>query len=200
MAGLVVPYSFVRKWAEATTDNVHIDFLCPRDVAGETIRGLPGLLDIGDLKAKTALEGDLALRHFETRKIQGRLRCGKLIEGEVRLVLPYILVTTKAMAFADRGTDDVSAPMFRRYKDAADLYALLAFAPDGSSGLAQLLKPYRHLPLVEKTVTALATSFADINAQGVDAVVQFVRPMMQEADLRRRVVKVVTEYLRALNS
>lgn len=198
LAGLIVPYSFLRR-GRTPREAVHIDFQGPDCVPGQEVWHLPGLMDIGDLEVKIAAEGDLALRHSVTKRIRGLLANGRSIEGEVRLVPPFVLILIKANAFAERGMDSVAAAFRRNHKDAADLYALLRFSLEGPTGLANLVQPYRNLPLMENTVQALVKYFVNTDGQGVDAVIQFVQPGVGEADLRRKVVEVATEYVRALD-
>jgi hypothetical protein len=114
-------------------------------------------------------------------------------------VPPFVLIPIKATAFAERGMDSVAAAFRRNHKDAADLYALLRFSLEGPTELANLIRPYRSLPLIESTARSLLNHFFATDGQGVDAVIQFVQPRFGEADLRTKVVDVATEYARALD-
>jgi hypothetical protein len=199
VAGLIIPYSFQRK-GRPPRDMVSIDFQGPERGTSEDSEQLPGLMDIGDLKVMVIAGGDLALLHSITKKIKGVLPGGRCIEGEVRLAPPFFLVPVKATAFADRGLDAVSTAFRRNYKDAADLYALLKFSPETPGCLANSVKAYRSWPLIDKTVKSVVTYFAAPDAQGVDAVIDFVQPRVdEEDDLRRKVAEVASEYVRALD-
>jgi hypothetical protein len=198
LQGMIVPYSLVRR---ATADKyiVHIDFQSS-DLRGcSPVAGLPGLADIGDLKARILIGGDLALENAVVRRIKGILPDGRPIEGEARVAKPFVLVPMKALAFARRGFDTV-IPAMRSYKDAADLFGLLKCWPEGPEDLARALKPYRSRPLVEEGLRSLIEFFTTADSPGVDAAVEFIQPPGAETDFRASVSDVVVRYVKTLSS
>ncbi len=140
----------------------------------------------------------MALAHSESRQIAGRTVDGSSVQGEARLVKPFILVPQKALAFMNRGLPRVD-PEYRTVKDAADLYTMLKTL--GPARLASDAKGYHRRSLFDYAREALNRHFVareGLGGEGVDAVVEFTAGRIQETPLRTEVLELVGTYLKGI--
>ena len=116
---------------------------------------------------------------------------GGYLPVRIRLVDVPGFVVLKALAFKNR----------QAYKDAYDLWYVLAYAQEGPAGIARKLLPYRQDPEVASAMDLLREAFASPASAGSVAVARFEE--VAEEDARRLAAQayaVVQSFLEAFDA
>lgn len=183
--GRVVEFSFGKR-CQGANQNVRIDFQGPDHAGGRLADRGETLCPIGDLKARALVGGILAVHESEVRRLEGIGPAGGRKSGEVRVIKPFMLAMLKAIAFEKRGRRMIPEGK-RARKDAADLYALLRYAPGGPEGLAEVAKRFGGREVVQDGVRSMRRYFTVVDGEGSDTLIEYFRDgAPRPADQMRR--------------
>lgn len=166
--GAVIPNMFEREMASPTdrqTYKIRVDFLThQQDSRAGRHRHLP----VQDtLMARKTKGCEVAFQHVTSLELSGALPGnGGEITVPIRMADVVGCLTMKGIVLGERYKE----------KDAYDIYAIVANYEGGPGDVANAVRPYLNVPLVQEAVAAIRTAFATKSANGPAWAATFRKP------------------------
>jgi len=169
-----IEFSYIKKVQTGLGEReIEIDFLAPD--AGGTSRSHRNQRVQNDFLARKAKGADLAFSHRFELTLEGILPNGAETTGSMYVADIVAIMAMKGYVLGQR----------LKEKDAYDIFSLLLYYKDGISSVAEELKPFINLELMQESLRNLSEHFRTQNADGPTLVADFFRDEGEQRDQRK---------------